>query len=255
MSTPDLSGSRLARHRREHRRAAARALVAAAVLALLAGCSADRSTTADPAPLGAPSATLGPWDGAAHGSASPAPTDASGTGGSTGAGSTGAGSTSAGSTGAGTSTPATTNAGRENAPGATAAPAGTTALGPVTDVPRLAQPLPATASARDGLVAGFPAAIVPVPDGTTIVSSSVAAQDDRLQVGLEASTAQTPADVLAHYLGALVAEGFAPLDSPAAAGSTATAFTRGAEGLVLTLRERMGGGTQLSVAGTLVAGG
>ncbi|HEX7804908.1 MAG TPA: hypothetical protein VF413_01965, partial [Cellulomonas sp.] len=126
---------------------------------------------------------------------------------------------------------------------------------PTTDFPRLTGPLPATASARGALVAGFPDKIVPVPTGATVVSSSVSAEGSRLQVGLEASTAASPADVLAGYVQAFTAAGFITTDSPAGAGATATAFVRGNDGLVLTLRERLGGGTELSVAGTLTTRG
>lgn len=121
--------------------------------------------------------------------------------------------------------------------------------------PRLTMPLPATASARGALVAGFPVTIVPVPAGAKVVSSSVSAEGSRLQVGLEASTAASPADVQAGYVQALTAAGFITTDSPAGAGATATAFVRDNDGLVLTLRERVGGGTELSVAGTLTAQG
>ena len=131
------------------------------------------------------------------------------------------------------------------APSATVGPAG----------PRLTMPLPATTSARGALVAGFPVKIVPVPAGATVVSSSVSAEGSRLQVGLEASTAASPADVQAGYVQALTATGFITTDSPAGAGATATAFVRDNDGLVLTLRERVGGGTELSVAGTLTAQG
>jgi hypothetical protein len=123
-----------------------------------------------------------------------------------------------------------------------------------TPVPHLTTPLPATASVRGSLVKGFPVAIVPVPAGATVVSSSVASDGSRLQVGLEATTAATPTDVRNYYVRALTAAGFAPSVAPADPGASATAFMRGNEGLVLTLRERMGGGTALSVAGTLVAG-
>ena len=38
-------------------------------------------------------------------------------------------------------------------------------------------------------------------------------------------------------------------------GTTATSFTRGPDGLVLTVTARTGGGTELSVAGTLTTAG
>ena len=133
--------------------------------------------------------------------------------------------------------------------GSTRAPLGATAPA----VPRLTMPLPATASARGSLVTGFPVSIV--PDGATVVSSSVSAEGSRLQVGLAAGTSVSPAGVLADYVKAFTTAGFTTVDSPAAPGTSATAFIRGNDGLVLTLRERLGGGAELSVAGTLVAQG
>jgi len=128
-------------------------------------------------------------------------------------------------------------------------------LGSSFTVTRLTAPLPETASARGTLVEGFPVTIIPVPQDATIVSSSVSGEGDRLQIGLEASTPADPAAVLDEYLVALGEQGFGPSVSPAAEGSTATSFTRDPDGLVLTLRARPGGGTELTIAGTLVAVG
>ncbi|GHS87649.1 hypothetical protein AGMMS50218_09970 [Actinomycetota bacterium] len=124
---------------------------------------------------------------------------------------------------------------------------------PATD--RLTGPLPATASSRGELVAGYPTSVVPVPDGATVVSSSVSAQGDRLQIGLEASTDADPTAVLDAFVASLSAKGFTEELSPALPGTTATAFTRESDGVVLTLRERLGGGTELSIAGVLVTAG
>ena len=121
--------------------------------------------------------------------------------------------------------------------------------------PSLTGPLPATGSANGAVVKGFPTTVVPVPDGLTVVSSAVSASGDRLQVGLQASSDSSPSDVQASYVTALSAAGFTVGDSPALPGSTATAFTRGPDGLVLTVRERVGGGTELSVAGVLTTAG
>ncbi|KQR12213.1 hypothetical protein ASF78_13765 [Cellulomonas sp. Leaf334] len=121
--------------------------------------------------------------------------------------------------------------------------------------PSLTGPLPATGSANGAVVKGFPTTVVPLPDGLTVVSSSVSASGSRLQVGLQASSDSAPAEVQAAYVGALSADGFTVGDSPALPGSTATSFTRGPDGLVLTVRERTGGGTELSVAGVLTTAG
>lgn len=126
-------------------------------------------------------------------------------------------------------------------------------------LPELAQtligPLPATDTAHGQVVDGFPTDAVPLPDGLTVVSSSVSASGDRLQVGLLASSDGSPADVQAAFAATLGGAGFAVSDSPALPGSAATAFTHGSDGLVLTVRERTGGGTELSLAGTLSTAG
>jgi hypothetical protein len=232
------------RSRTALRRAAAGRLVAGLVVglvALTAGCSADhapdgggRATTTTATPSGK--------------SRAPVPTGTAGAG----VESSAAGTASPGGPSSGTGSSGTGSAGEVLPP--TGSTPGSLVI-PTPDVPRLTGPLPATASARGALVTGFPVEIVPVPAGATVVSSSVAAEGSRLQVGLEASTAASPADVLAGYVQAFTAAGFITTDSPVGAGTTATAFVRANEGLVLTLRERLGGGTELSVAGTLVARG
>jgi hypothetical protein len=131
-------------------------------------------------------------------------------------------------------------------PSSTATPAG----------PSLTGPLPASASARGStLVAGFPTSVVPVLDGLEVVSSSVASDGTHLQVGLEAASATSPQDVTAQYVAALGSAGFSSGPAAATAGSSATAFVRGPDGLVLTVTPRVGGGTEMSIAGTLTTSG
>ena len=134
-------------------------------------------------------------------------------------------------------------------------PAGLPDVAPPAAGPSLTGPLPATGAANGSVVKGFPKDVVPIVDGLTVVSSSVSASGDRLQVGLQASSDAAPADVQAAYVAALGGAGFAVGDSPALPGTTATAFTRGPDGLVLTVRDRIGGGTELSIAGTLTTAG
>lgn len=126
-------------------------------------------------------------------------------------------------------------------------------------LPELAQtligPLPATDTAHGQVVDGFPVDVVPLPEGLTVVSSSVSASGDRLQVGLLASSDRSPTDVQTAFATTLGGAGFAVSESPALPGSAATAFTHGTDGLVLTVRERTGGGTELSLAGTLSTAG
>ena len=136
-------------------------------------------------------------------------------------------------------------------PSPTAAPSGL----PLPEVVVLTGPMPASASARGELVEGFPSEIVPVLDGVTVVSSSVSSQGDRLQLGLQGSSSQSPEEITARYVEAMATRSFQPSSAAALQGSTATQFTRGSDGLVLTVRARVGGGTELTLAGTLVKGG
>ena len=210
-----------------HPRTAATAI---AVVVLVAGCTSpaaddgNGSTSSNPPAAGAPGAqvttgptggrTPGPGPGAAPGKA---PTPAS-------------------------EVPAPTSA--------------RTGLPPPTTpaVVRLRLPLPANASARGKVVPGFPATIVPVPPRATIVNSSVTGQNTRLQVGLVAISASRPADVVAFYRASLAGAGFVEKPVPAADGTVATSFVRGGDGVVVSVRTAQGGGSQISVAGTLVAG-
>jgi len=131
------------------------------------------------------------------------------------------------------------------------APSPTTSHGP-----SLTGPLPPAAAARgEQLVAGFPSQVVPVLDGIRVVSSSVTGEGHRLQIGLEASSDTAPAAVTSTYSSTFVAAGFTPGESPAVSGSTATRFTRGPDGLVLTVRDRAGGGSELTISGTLTTAG
>ncbi len=220
--------------RRPGRSSSLAAALLAAVLTA-AGCTSSPSdqtstsptTTATlaPGPVTSPSASgeveaPGPSDGPTQGGTSASPAPGSGT---------------------------TPGVGSEGQPAP--APSG---LFPVPDVRRLTGPMPDDATASGGVVPGFPTTIVPVVDGLTVVRSSVSSQGDRLQLGLTASSAASPEEVTALYVAALAAEGFQPGPSPAVDGSTATAFVRGSEGVVLTVRARVGGGTELSLSGTLV---
>lgn len=122
--------------------------------------------------------------------------------------------------------------------------------------PSLTGPLPPAASARgEQLVVGFPAQVVPVLDGIQVVSSSVASEGLRLQVGLEASSSADPATVTSRYATTFRDAGFVLEPSPALPGSTATQFTRGPDGVVLTVSGRVGGGTELIIAATLTTTG
>ncbi|WP_136518724.1 hypothetical protein [Cellulomonas telluris] len=218
-----------------------------AVLLGLAGCTGGDATdttgatTTSPTPAGTAGAT-GSADGGGAGT---------GTGTAGGGGDGGAGPDDAGAgdvTGSSGDTPS------ELAP--VAPPDETAHPAAVVPGPSLTGALPPADAARgERLVGGFPVQVVPVPDGVRVVSSSVSPDGQRLQVGLEASGDAEPAAVQDAYVQELAAAGFAVSPAPATPGSTATAFTRGPDGLVLTVRPRTGGGTELTLAGTLTTAG
>jgi hypothetical protein len=124
-----------------------------------------------------------------------------------------------------------------------------------TVAPLISGALPATASARGSLVAGFPTQAVPLPKGLTIVSSSVASQGSHLQVGLQASSSSDPSAVNQQLATSLAKVGFAAAATAAPAGKTATQFSHGTDGVVVTYSPRLGGGTELTLAGTFTTAG
>ncbi|WP_456823154.1 hypothetical protein [Cellulomonas sp. P5_E12] len=215
-----------------------RAVVLAAVLVLgaTAGC-----TSPGPAPDASPSASA----------TRPSRADATDAPSSSSAAATDPTAAATGSTDGGAAGALASEILPSQAPG----PAGLPDVAPPAAGPSLTGPLPATGASNGSVVKGFPKEVVPIVDGLTVVSSSVSASGDRLQVGLQASSDAAPADVQAAYVAALGGAGFAVSDSPSLPGTTATAFTRGPDGLVLTTSDRIGGGTELSIAGTLTTAG
>lgn len=114
---------------------------------------------------------------------------------------------------------------------------------------------PASASAHGTLVAGYPSDLVPVPEGTTIVASSVTSQGDHVQVGVTGTEDAEPDQVGAAYTTRMTGLGYLTASADAASGSTATQYVRGRDVVVLTLRPRTGGGSELVLTGVLVVGG
>lgn len=191
----------------------------------------------------------------------PSAGDAEGSGGASTSAPAAPGGTAAPSSGAGPDAPASSAApGREQAPGASAPAA--VALpglqaGPAAPAaaPLLTGPAPATAQRNGAVVAGFPVKVVPVPKGVTVVSSSVSSEGVHVQLAMQASSSASPAQVLGAYDEALGTTGFTPSSSPAVAGSTAHTYIHGADGVVVTVKARLGGGTEITVAGALTTAG
>lgn len=105
--------------------------------------------------------------------------------------------------------------------------------------PLVSKPLPATASARGSIVAGFPA-VIPKAPKSTVAFSSVATQGTRMQVGLDATSGISPADVLSYYRTTFTRLGLVATSAPAVTGSTALVFVRGANGITVTVSDAPG---------------
>lgn len=119
--------------------------------------------------------------------------------------------------------------------GAASASDGLPGLEPVKPASSLiSTPLPKTASKLDGVVAGFPQDVVPLPSGVVIESTGVSATAKSLQVSLVADSRRSARNLLAFHRRALTALGFTERSTPATGGSIATSFVKGEDHLVVT---------------------
>ncbi|TDC53133.1 hypothetical protein E1212_06865 [Jiangella ureilytica] len=123
--------------------------------------------------------------------------------------------------------------------------------------PPAAAPLaqvPADGSASGALVDGFPVDVIDLVPDAEVTSSAVSAEGSRVQISLEATAPVSPEEVLGHYRSRFVAGGFAEAAVPSVAGTTAAAFSRSGDALVVSSRTD-GDETLFSVTGVLVAQG
>lgn len=114
----------------------------------------------------------------------------------------------------------------------------------------LPRPLPTSATAEGALVDGFPDAVIRVPDGARIETTGVFVDGVRMQVSLVAESSDGVLETLEFYRDELGPLGFAESSRPAVPGTTAVAFTRGANALLVTARPE-GSGSRFSVTGVL----
>lgn len=124
---------------------------------------------------------------------------------------------------------------------------------PVDYTPIATKPLPDSHSEAGELVRGFPEAI-PVMGDSSIVTSSVAVDGDRLQAALDARVAAATESVIAFYTEEFGALGLQGTSAPAVGGSTAVAFSHGSDSIVVTATP-VGTGTQYTVFGTFTVAG
>jgi len=113
-------------------------------------------------------------------------------------------------------------------------------------------PAPATATAEGALVDGFPDGI-PIATRSSVATSDVSVEKQRVRASLTATTPEAGAAVLAEYDTAFAAFGFTPSDTPAGGGSTARAYGRGAESVTVTVTPTATGGSGYTVLALLVA--
>jgi hypothetical protein len=124
-------------------------------------------------------------------------------------------------------------------------------LGGANGGPLVKLPLPEAATAQGSLVAGYPPALRPGPRSRT-TSSSVSPAESTLQVALTATSKLKPDRVLRTYRIRLGRLGFQERPTTAVGGSSAAAFKRGNDSVVVTASPRRSG-SQYSVFGTLHA--
>ena len=214
-------------------------LAAVAVVAFLSMTGSPGSNEARPAPSplatvpvspeASPPATSGSGSSTPGASGQATPPDAAAGGSQTGSGE----ASSAGS------------------PGSTPMPGST----PTPTYAMVHSPLPGVASAVGAVVAGFPSTFVPIPDGATVVITTVTSEGSIMQAGLEAKSTATVDEIVAFYRHALDAQGFPASPAAALGPGQAWHFLRDGEGVALTVRTASDGGTSFSVAGTFVAVG
>ncbi|CAI9398600.1 hypothetical protein HIDPHFAB_00028 [Nocardioides sp. T2.26MG-1] len=97
-------------------------------------------------------------------------------------------------------------------------------------------PLPeAAASARGGLVTGYPRDLLPPAPRSSVRTSSVAPSPDRVQVALVADRGPHPDLVLRFYRERLVRAGFTEDAAPAVGGTSSASFVRDDDVVVVTV--------------------
>jgi hypothetical protein len=116
----------------------------------------------------------------------------------------------------------------------------------------LTGPVPESATAQNKVVDGFPQGI-PVAERSTVSSSDVTVENERVRASLTATTPTAGPEILAQYDSALARYGFDPTDAPAVGGSTARSYNRGAESVTVTVTPADGGGSGYSILALLVA--
>lgn len=121
-------------------------------------------------------------------------------------------------------------------------------LPPLPDVePRVTTPLPESAESQGALVDGFPTTEMTPPEGSEIISSSIATEGERMQVSLMARSDADRNAILQHYRQTWSAEGLT--DAAQSDGSADLVFADAFTNLSLVFSSTSGTGTVFTLYG------
>lgn len=116
--------------------------------------------------------------------------------------------------------------------------------------PRVSLPLPTPASAQGAVVEGYPADLAPPVDGSDVLDTSLATENEVLQFTLVARSDASGEDILAHYGALWAGLGLTPTSvAEAGAASYTDAFSS-----VTVSADASGTGTVYTIFGVLRAG-
>jgi hypothetical protein len=139
--------------------------------------------------------------------------------------------------------PGANSPGIEAAPEPEESPRPPGVVGPLPTPPPLDVPAGPAApiATRDDLVKGFPSDVIALADSSTVLSSSLTSDGERIQASLEATDTAPVADVIARYTERLVELGFTWSTAEAPDDSTAVSFTRKGHTVVISARPQAEG--------------
>ena len=118
--------------------------------------------------------------------------------------------------------------------------------------PRTSVPAPTRAASTRGRTApGYPRAVLEVPAGSTVSSSSVIPEGRQVQSTLVASAARSRDGLLTFYRRSLARSGLSGTSAPAVSGARAYAFSGPVGSVTLTLEKPRDGRVTYSLVATL----
>lgn len=122
---------------------------------------------------------------------------------------------------------------------------------PSEPAPLLSGSLPKPGSATGKLVDGWPGDIVALPGGTAVGSTSVSSSGNVLQVSADGVLSKPQNEVLDSFRQSLAAHGFVAVSAPAADGSVASSFSRGADTVTVSVSTTGTGASRFQLLGSL----